>query len=153
MAKKAAKKVAKEDKPEKRVENYILPKVATNFYYACKKCDKETFHVVLAHSAEDSAKLECEICGSKKTYKLPSLSTRGRSKKASLRSSAESAWNMFNEKLGMDGKTAYKMTSTYEPETCIDHVKFGVGFIKSVTSGKIEVIFIDAIRLLVHNRT
>ena len=39
------------------------------------------------------------------------------------------------------------------PDVCIDHVKFGVGFIKSTTSGKIEVVFIDAIRLLVHNRT
>ena len=121
----------KAEKAEKRVENYILPKVATNFYYACKKCDKETFHVVLAHSAEDSAKLECEICGSKKTYKLPSLSTRGRSKKASLRSSAESAWIMLNEKVGTDGKAPYKMTKVYVPDTCIDHVKFGVGFIKS----------------------
>jgi len=147
MAKKTA------EKEEKPVEVYILPKVASNFYYACKKCDKETFHVVLAHSAEDSAKLECEICGSKKTYKLPSLSTRGRSKKASLRSSAESAWKMLNEKIGMDNKTAYKMTNSYEPDTCIDHVKFGVGFIKSTTSGKIEVVFDDAIRLLVHNRS
>ena len=149
----AAKKADKVEKPEKRVEVYILPKVATNFYYACKKCEKDTFHVVLAHSAEDSAKLECEICGSKKTYKLPSLSTRGRSKKASLRSSAEAAWNMYNEKLGMDGKSAYIMTNSYQPDTCIDHVKFGIGFIKSVTSGKIEVVFEDAIRLLVHNRT
>ena len=60
---------------------------------------------------------------------------------------------MYNEKLGMDGKSPYKMTHTYEPETCIDHVKFGVGFIKSVISGKIKVVFQDAIRLLVHSRS
>ena len=137
----------------KNPEVYVLPKVATNFYYDCKKCGKETFHVVLAHSAEDSAKLECEICGSKKTYKLPKNPARARTKKASVRSSAASAWAMFDKKIGSEDKSTYKMNQIYEPETAIDHVKFGIGYVKSVTSGKIEVVFQDAIRLLVHNRT
>ncbi len=134
-------------------EVYVLPKVATNFYYDCKKCGKETFHVVLAHSAEDSAKLECEICGSKKTYKLPKNPARARTKKASVRSSAASAWAMYDKKIGSDEKIKYKMTENYEVETAIDHIKFGIGYIKSATSGKIEVVFQDAIRLLVHNRS
>lgn len=141
-----------EEKVEKIQEVYVLPKVATNFYYACKKCDSETFHVVLTHSAEDSAKLECEMCGSKKTYKLPKNPARARTKKTSVRSSAASAWAMYDKKIGSEAITPYKMTQVYQAETAIDHVKFGVGYIKSITSGKIEVVFQDAIRLLVHNR-
>ncbi len=133
-------------------EVYVLPKVATNFYYPCKKCGAEKFHVVLAHTTDVSAKIECEICGSKKTYKLPSTSTRSRSKKTSVRSSAASAWGMFNEKIGSESKVTYKMSESYEPDMAIDHVKFGLGYVKSVTSSKIEVVFEDAIRLLVHNR-
>ena len=138
-----------EEVPE---EVLVLPRVASNFYYACKKCASETFHVVLAHPTNVSAKLECEICGSKKTYKLPSSKSRARSKKTSVRSSAANAWAMFNDKIGTDAIIPYKMSNTFEIQTAIDHVKFGVGYIKSSNNKKIEVVFEDAIRLLVHNR-
>ena len=48
----------------------VLPAVAKNVLYQCKKCDAERYHRVLAHTSETSAKIECEICGSKKTFKL-----------------------------------------------------------------------------------
>ena len=137
---------------EAQEEVLVLPRVASNFYYPCKKCEKESFHVVLAHPTNVSAKLECEICGSKKTYKLPSAKSRSRSKKTSVRSSAASAWAMYNDKIGTEEIVPYKMSSKFEIQTAIDHVKFGVGYIKSSNDKKIEVVFEDAIRLLVHNR-
>ena len=47
-----------------------LPAVASNFHTDCKKCGQERYHRVLAHPTPTTAKLECEVCHSKKTYKL-----------------------------------------------------------------------------------
>ena len=49
----------------------ILPPVAKSFYTFCKKCDVDRYHMVLAHTSSTTAKIECEVCHSRKTYSLP----------------------------------------------------------------------------------
>ena len=47
-----------------------LPAVARNIHLDCKKCGVERYHVVVAHTTATSAKVKCEVCGARRTYKL-----------------------------------------------------------------------------------
>ena len=47
-----------------------LPDVAKSVYYQCNKCDRERYFKVLSHSSETEARVECEVCGAKRKYKV-----------------------------------------------------------------------------------
>ncbi|MGZ3770359.1 MAG: hypothetical protein ACXVCP_03240 [Bdellovibrio sp.] len=140
-----------------------LPPVAKSFYAFCKKCDADRYHVVLAHTSATSAKIKCEICGSQKNYSLPKAQTRtgkpltgAAAKKreqtmSSRKSSHRNEYDMLmsNEKAPT---AAYNMKAKFEKNTKLQHPKFGMGFIKDAMSDKIEVVFEDEVRTLIHNR-
>lgn len=140
-----------------------LPPVAKSFFSFCKKCDADRYHVVLAHTSATAAKIKCEICGSQKTYSLPKTQTRTskpltgaaakrrdetvNSRKSSHRNEYEML--MSNE----SAPTAnYSMKAKFVKNTKLQHPKFGLGFIKDVVNDKIEVVFSDEVRTLIHNR-
>ncbi len=148
-------------------ENETLPKVASNFLSDCKKCGEERYHVVLAHPTKTSAKLECEVCGSKKTYRVGAKgkkSTKSASTKSASTKRAESKaekalnqhiemWEKLKEELGAGKPARYNMASVFEIQTAIEHPKFGLGFVTEVAANKIGVLFRDTSKFLVHNRT
>lgn len=135
-----------------------LPKVASNIYYACKKCDAERYHRVLAHVDSKTAKLECEACGSKKTFKLEGngmakKATTG--KKKTTRSKGpkgNSVYIELKEKVGEASPEPYRMSQSYQVNTPIEHPKFGTGIVCATTPDKIEVAFPDMNRSFVQNR-
>ena len=47
-----------------------LPAVAKNFYYPCNKCDRERYFRVLTHLSKTEARIECEVCGSKRKLNI-----------------------------------------------------------------------------------
>ena len=106
----------------------VLPPVAKSVSYPCKKCDAERYHRVLAHTTATSAKIECEICGSKKTFKLdkPKKTTRKASnttKKAASKTLAPTMWSELNEKIGSDGAVSYSFKTTYETNQVIEYAQ------------------------------
>lgn len=140
-----------------------LPAVAKSIFVFCKKCDADRYHVVLAHTSATSAKIKCEICGSQKAYSLPKAQTRtgkpltgaaAKKREQTMNSRKSSHRNeydmlMSNEK----AETAsYNMKSKFEKNTKLQHPKFGMGFIKEALNDKIEVVFEDEVRTLIHNR-
>ncbi|OFZ13423.1 MAG: hypothetical protein A2Z20_08480 [Bdellovibrionales bacterium RBG_16_40_8] len=141
-----------------------LPKVASSFYTHCNKCEQERYHKVIAHITKASAKIECEICHSKKTYKLDEgknkvakvKKTTKPSKKKSAGPSLEEVQNAkFKElyaKIGDVKPQPYRMASIYPIDTKIEHPKFGVGFVAASFPDKIEVVFEDVNRHLVQGR-
>jgi hypothetical protein len=137
-----------------------LPAVASRFYTDCKKCDAERYHIVLAHPTSTSAKVECEVCHSKKTYKLASSKPKrvtgaAATKKAQAVEAKKSAHSKeYSELLGSAGGDSqkYNMKAKFTLNQKIEHPKFGVGIVKMALPEKIEVVFSDEIRLLVHNR-
>ena len=137
-----------------------LPAVASRFFTDCKKCDAERYHIVLAHSTSTSAKVECEVCHSKKTYKLPSSKPRKVTGAAAAKKAkaAETRKNSHSKEYhdlvaaAEDSALGYSMKNKFDANQKIKHPKFGVGVIKSTLPDKIEVIFEDEIRMLVHNR-
>lgn len=140
-----------------------LPAVAKSFYAFCKKCDADRYHVVLAHTTATSAKIKCEICGSQKTFSLPKASTKtgkpltgaAAKKREQTMSSRKSSHRNEYEML-MSNESAptnsYNMKGKFDKNTKLQHPKFGLGFIKEAASDKIEVIFEDEVRTLIHNR-
>lgn len=140
-----------------------LPAVAKSFYAFCKKCDADRYHVVLAHTTATSAKIKCEICGSQKTYSLPKAQTRtgkpltgAAAKKREQTLSARKSSHRNEYDMLMSNENAatanYTMKGKFEKNTKLQHPKFGLGFIKEAASDKIEVVFEDEVRTLIHNR-
>ena len=140
-----------------------LPPVAKSFYSFCKKCDADRYHVVLAHTSSSSAKIKCEICGSQKTYTLPKAQTRtgkpltgaaAKKREQTMSSRKSSHRNEYEMLMATEGAAtaAYSMKGKFEKNTKLDHPKFGMGFIKDALIDKIEVVFEDEVRTLIHNR-
>jgi hypothetical protein len=140
----------------------VLPPVAKSFHTFCKKCDADRYHRVLAHTSATSAKIECEICKSKKTYTLPKAgasvakkSTTGGAKKVAVRKSANSHADEFNALMlnrGAEKGLPFSIKTKFEMDQKIDHPKFGPGFVKTVQTDRIDVMFEDELKTLMHNK-
>ena len=144
-----------------------LPPVAKSFHTFCKKCDADRYHTVVAHTTATSAKLKCEICGASSTYKLPKAGAAAKTgakrplagaaakRKETAEAARRTAHNDEYQKL-IDSAAGdinkYNMKIKFAINTKLEHPKFGVGFVKAVQIDKIEVIFADEVRNLVHNR-
>lgn len=140
-----------------------LPAVAKRIPTDCKKCGPDKYHIVLAHTTPTSAKVQCEVCGSKKTLKLakpvkkvpfgtPVKKPRATTA-AAKKSAHEAEFNTLMETHGESDVVKYNMKTKFAVNTKLEHPKFGVGFIRMSLDEKIEVVFTDEVRSLVHNRT
>jgi hypothetical protein len=140
-----------------------LPAVAKSFFAFCKKCDADRYHVVLAHTSATSAKIKCEICGSQKTFSLPKAQTKtgkpltgaaAKKREQTMNSRKSSHRNEYEMLMANEGAptATYNMKGKFEKNTKLQHPKFGLGFIKESMSDKIEVVFEDEVRSLIHNR-
>ncbi len=140
-----------------------LPPVAKSFFTFCKKCDADRYHVVLAHTSSKTAKIKCEVCGSQKAYSLPKAEsatgkplTGAAAKKReqsvnARRSSHQAEYDMLMSNQGAS-VVKYNMKAKFDKGAKLDHPKFGMGFIKEAQTDKIEVVFQDEVRTLIHNR-
>lgn len=138
-----------------------LPAVAKSVYTSCKKCNAERYHVVIAHKTATSAKVKCEVCGSQKTYSLPKLKSPNAKPRVSRKAPSESVRRSQHQAeyeglLQQHEATAtqnYSLKGKFEVNQKLQHPKFGLGLIRTVQPDKIEVVFADEVRQLVHNRT
>lgn len=131
-----------------------LPAVASRTYSECKKCGVERFHVVVAHTSPTAAKLECEVCHTKKTFKLEAAKKKRATKpKTAKAGSAASRWDDVKNLVNEGEQKNYSMKNTFTLHNTINHPKFGVGIVTAVQSQSMEVVFEDGMRSLVHSRT
>ena len=137
-----------------------LPAVARNISLPCKKCGVDRFHVVVAHTSATSAKVTCEVCGAKKTFKLKSEAAPRKKaastgvKRVSSRKAPDfgAIWSDLRNQIGVENVMPYNMRTKYGLAHAINHPKFGIGFVTNATHEKIEVAFQEGGRSLVHNR-
>lgn len=142
-----------------------LPPVAKSFFTFCKKCDSDRYHTVLAHTTSKTAKIKCEVCGSQKSYSLPKAVktstatgkpkvTRPRAGSESARRSSHNAeYDLLLQTYEKSSPISYSIKEKFMKNQKIEHPKFGLGIIRDVQLEKIEVIFSDEVRNLVHNRS
>ncbi len=142
-----------------------MPVVGKSFYTECKKCGTDRYFTVLALPTPTSAKIKCEVCGGQRTWKVPSSkkassSTAPRGAAAKARANAEAArasahsaeYENLSQSLTSAAENPYNMKTSFSKDTKLKHPKFGLGFIRTVQPDKIEVVFQDEVRTLVHNR-
>lgn len=137
-----------------------LPPVAKSFFTFCKKCNADRYHVVLAHTTSKSAKIKCEVCGSQKSYSLPKAGATGGAKVTRTRASSEgarrSSHNAEYEALmnaqESSKEISYTVKGKFQVNQKINHPKFGLGIVRDAQQDKVEVVFSDEVRNLVHNR-
>lgn len=140
-----------------------LPAVASNYHYFCKKCDVDRYHKVLAHPTASSAKLECEVCGKKVSFKLPKKkvskkktvkkkTVKKKTRRTSKASQESEIWINLKKDLGEASAHPYAMTDYFPVSSVIDHPKFGLGFVMVSHVKKIEVSFEKGIKVLVHQK-
>ena len=139
-----------------------LPAVARNIHLFCKKCNVDRYHVVVAHTTATSAKVKCEVCGSQKTFKLPKAKAEKAPKKASTGAKKTRAkkvtidnaavWSDLKNQIGVEKVVPYNMKTKFSLANAIEHPKFGLGFVTAMTNEKIDVVFQEGGRALVHNR-
>ncbi len=138
-----------------------LPPVAKSFFTFCKKCNADRYHVVLAHTTSKTAKIKCEVCGSQKSYSLPKAGgaagaakvTRARAGSESARRSSHNAeYEALMQAQESASEVGYSIKGKFALNQKINHPKFGLGIVRGVQPDKVEVVFSDEVRNLVHNR-
>ena len=136
-----------------------LPPVAKSFFTLCKKCDVERYHTVLTHTSATAAKIECEVCHAKRTYNLPKSGAakkkaagNGVKKTAARRTSHADEYNRLLTDTNSDKGVPFNIRTKFELNQKIDHSKFGPGFVKAVLIDRVDVMFQDELKTLMHNK-
>ena len=128
-----------------------IPEVAKSFVDHCPKCDQERYHRVLSKTDENSAKIECEICGKKRTFKLK----KEKPKKTGTRSPrkpqvAGGEWRAKLEELANEPARKYTIKEKFSANDKLEHPKFGVGVVMSVAGDRITTLFEAGEKILLH---
>ena len=142
-----------------------LPSVAKSFVSFCSKCNGDKFHTVIAHVSADSAKVICDICKKKSTYKLSvskakkqavvraSGGVQKTSKQLDSSASHSKNYESWVSDAGDSLAVNYSIGQDFKLKQKIHHSKFGLGVVTRVLDDRVEVIFADDLRQLVHRRT
>ena len=137
-----------------------LPPVAKNTFYPCSKCQVDRYHRVLAHLSTSEARIECEVCGSKKKLKIgankmakkAAKSTTTQPKSTRAKNAHLDTWNELKEKYSDMPPELYSISGHFRNNTVIDHPTFGLGVVTESLPSKIEVCFEEGVKTLMHRR-
>lgn len=132
-----------------------LPAVAKNFYYPCNKCDRERYFRVLTHLSKTEARIECEVCGAKRKLNIgKKMATKKTPKKRITKKEKDhlQLWQDLQDKNKDKLPEQYKITGEYPLDTVLDHPSFGIGVVTNSLAQKIEVIFEQGVKNLIHKR-
>jgi hypothetical protein len=152
----------------------VLPAVAKSFVVFCSKCEGDKFHTVITHLSPDSAKIVCDICKKKSTFKLSAQKTKGSSVSEATQkrlddrgagtgrqrsqgkshseshSKHEALYSKLLGEVSSQPSVNYSIHQRFSLKQKLQHSKFGLGVVNRVLDDRMEVVFFDEIRLLVH---
>ncbi len=141
------------------------PDVANEVLAYCTSCKMDLQHVVVAMKGDRIAKVQCKTCKKEHAFKAPKGATEPTKKSAkkggkkadegaSGASPIEAEW----EKLMTTHKAApmksYSMKGRFQLGDKLNHPNFGEGIVgKLIYPNKIEVIFKNDLKVLIHSGT
>ncbi len=125
----------------------------------CTKCKQVTAHVIVAMVKDLPKRVECETCHGQHNYRPAAAkkkatkagATRKKPVKRTTKSRARS-WTSVMAQRTPDDAGAYSMTERFEADQLISHPRFGLGVVRTAAGNKIEVLFEEGTKLLVHDR-
>ena len=140
------------------VKNNDRSDVGSYIVTRCSRCNNDMNHVVVAKGADGNvARVKCLVCSSEHNYKSAkkiSLSTP-KVRKVTPTGTRSSSVKLFEEaKQSSVNKVPvnYNITEMYVKGTLLQHPNWGQGVVFKVYDNKVDVVFQDSIRTLVHNR-
>lgn len=121
----------------------------------CTKCRLELGHTIIAMVGDIPKRVKCNTCGSEHNFRgRPSEreSAVASPKKAKPRGKAYKDYLTLLTEADRSAARTYSVKDTFKENDVIEHSKFGTGLVQSVVNEKkIEVIFKDGPKLLIHN--
>ncbi|MEM6731437.1 MAG: hypothetical protein AAF658_07760 [Myxococcota bacterium] len=126
----------------------------------CNKCKMELAHVIVAMVEGRPKRVQCKTCAATHNYKSASdakatAKRAARKAKSTKRSATAVAGDYDTLMQGRDIASAarYRISEEFDEGLVVDHKKFGLGLVlKRVGEDKIEVIFRDGVKTLIHAR-
>ena len=141
---------------EKKAEEITeIPDVAKSIYIPCKKCETDRYCTIVAHKtkAKTSAKVKCEVCGAQSTFSLKKKKKKAVRKKRASKGLDAATWEALKTEKGDKGAISYTVKQIFRDQDSLSHPKFGLGFVTKVYAHKVEVLFSDGAKELLHART
>ncbi len=126
----------------------------------CGKCKMTLAHVIIAMKETKIARVQCKTCHGLHAYRgdpsLKATKSASRRRVKSKLSKPQLTADQFeivmhNRDIARARK--YRITETFTDTDVIDHKRFGLGAVlRCLQDSKIEVLFRDGTKLLVHSR-
>ncbi len=136
-------------------------KVGGNCDCWCTKCKLVLEHVIIALVEAEPKRVECTTCKSQHNYKLEpgrkAAKASGKratgTKKVAPKRGRKVNWTALISERDLSQARNYMVSATFEQDELIDHSLFGVGVVlEAVPGNKIQVLFEQGAKLLVHSR-
>jgi hypothetical protein len=134
---------------------------------ACGKCEMNLAHTIIAMVGPKVIKVKCNTCGGDHNYRgvqpLVKMQSFAAPKRASSSSSGSSSpkkaavvvvsWDEQFKGKDLTKAKKYSPRETFAVDDVVDHPTFGLGLVRSVRDGKVEVAFKQEDKILVHGKT
>ena len=132
----------------------------------CGKCKLDLMHNIIAHKEGNSgavAKCQCRTCQAIHGYRAPkgsagTVKARSAAAKRAPRQKVEQVpcnveWKRQLEEKAGKPEVPYNIKANFVVGDILAHPKFGVGVVQTLKdSTKVEVLFQDDVKILVHNK-
>lgn len=122
---------------------------------AKKTAEKKTKKATTSKSAEEKVTKKASKTAEKKTAKVAKKKTKKKTKKVLAEEAhmneMEKKWADLQNKHGKVDAPAYKMSSSFEAQTPIQHKVLGWGWILTNENDRLEVLFKDGTKTLISN--
>jgi hypothetical protein len=124
----------------------------------CSKCELVLAHTVIAMVLAKPVKVRCNTCQGEHRYRpAPGVVAEGASvaKRKAARPAREKKVEVsFEELLAARKRPAvpYAPKRTFVVDDVVDHPTFGLGFVTSVRTDKVEITFRGDVKVLIHGR-
>lgn len=130
---------------------------------ACGKCEMNLAHTIIAMVGPKVVKVKCNTCGNEHTYRgvqpLVKLQSFAAPKRAIASSSSTSrkatvvvTWDEQFKGKDLTKAKKYSPRETFVVDDVVDHPTFGLGLVRAVRDGKVEVAFKQEDKILVHGK-
>ena len=135
---------------------------------ACGKCELNLAHTIIAMVGPKVVKVRCNTCGGEHNYRgvqpLVKLQSFAAPKRATSSSSSSSkttgvkrstatvvlSWDEQFKGKDLTQAKKYSPRETFVVDDVVDHPTFGLGLVRAVRDGKVEVAFKQEEKVLVH---
>jgi ethanolamine ammonia-lyase large subunit len=128
---------------------------------SCNRCKLTLAHVIVAMDGSRIVRVKCKTCGSEHAYKhVPATATRGATARKSTAAGGQrkasgpaALYERAIQGRDLSAGVRYRVTQAFAEGDVLDHVNFGLGVVTTeLSDNKIEVLFREGARVLVHRR-